>query len=106
VANTYFCDIRHFMDELGEIPSDLPKPALNLVSHFIKIIEATTNRPININDSKSNVSCRRRPNHNKCKGYINSFIDDNNIIIWNCITCGDNGCIVGWENTIWDKRIT
>ncbi|MCD6587140.1 MAG: hypothetical protein J7K88_01175 [Candidatus Fermentibacteraceae bacterium] len=39
---TYITDITHFLNETGEMPADLPKPAASLASFLVRIIEATT----------------------------------------------------------------
>jgi len=40
----------------------------------------------------------------KQSGDIFAIEIDETVIQWTCSTCGDEGQITGWEDTVWDKR--
>ena len=98
MGDTWITDIRHFLEDDGTLPSDLPRPAEKLAKHIGSIIEFTTG-------GGAEVSCRRRPGHKRCAGVISSDIlrDEDETIRWMCPLCGDNGYITGWICTMWDK---
>jgi hypothetical protein len=104
MADTWITDIRHFLNEKGELPFDIPRPALNLATHLMKIIESTTNRRQLYEESQTIVPCRRRPNHVKCDGYIISSVQEDSRIRWFCPSCGDSGYISGWQFIAWHKK--
>ena len=105
MATTFIADIRHYLDNKGMLPSDIPKPAINIASFLAKIIEAVTFRPSDTENYSTEVKCRRRPGHKQCVGEIVAFIDKENDsrIRWFCPFCQDNGYISGWQGTKWNR---
>ena len=104
MGDTWVTDMRHFLNEKGVFPNDLPKPALNLANHIAIIIQIATSQDASAGDTATTGRCRRRPSHKRCDGYIVAFIQDDHRIRWFCQSCDDNGYISGWEGTIWDLR--
>ena len=106
MANTLFTKVSNFLDEDGELPADLPRPALNLAEFICALVQSVTSHSFEAL-VPTGVRCRRRPKRRPCKGEVFAFInEDIGAIQWNCFTCGDNGFIYDWENTKWDMRDT
>jgi len=103
MSDTWITDIRHLLDEYGNFPHDLPRPALNLGRHLTKIIDSATMNKLYKKPGKTNVKCRRKPKRKPCAGLIEANIQDDGIIRWSCPICHDNGYINGWQNTKWNK---
>ena len=95
---TYVTDITHFLDETGNIPVSLPKPASQLASFLAIIIDETTRTASEVfNDIE--LTCAAED----CTGSILSrFESETDDIIWNCPDCGSNGVIRNWQNTKWN----
>lgn len=101
MPNTWVTDIRHFLNESGSIASE-SGPARKLAEHFAEIIAELSAELAGI-DGYEKVCCRRRPGRRPCIGVIASWIDpETDDICWQCSTCGDNGYIKNWEDTMWD----
>lgn len=105
MGDTWITDIRHFLDDRGEFPHGLPRPALNLATHLARIIEAVTQRSKATKPFPTNVQCRRRPLRKRCEGYIIAFLQNDSRIRWYCPFCHDNGFISGWQNTKWNSHL-
>jgi hypothetical protein len=103
MGDRWISDIRHFLDEDGLIPIDLPGPALRLAKHFGSIVKAVSSHK-GIEKKHTGIMCRRRPGHKPCPGEIIAKIDNQNdyAIHWYCTICNDNGIISGWQGTIFD----
>ena len=95
---TYITDITHFLDETGNIPVSLPKPASQLASFFAIIIDETTRTASEVfNDIE--LTCAAED----CTGSILSrFESETDDIFWNCPDCGSKGVIRNWQNTKWN----
>jgi len=103
-VRTWITDIRHFLDEMGRIPDDLPGPALG-VAMFVGSIAAWVTSPRGVGDLRTNVACRWSPAGRTCPGIIEAGLSgDGETIFWHCPVCGDNGQVRGWEGTPWDRR--
>jgi len=105
MGNTWVTDIRHFLDDQGDLIWE-PRPARLLAQHFCLIVEVVTGRFYHQLDRSTGVRCRRRPGHKACEGIIKAdfYEQDPTTIAWSCRQCGDNGYIRGWQETQWDKR--
>jgi hypothetical protein len=104
MGNTFITDLRHFLDDDGFLPEDIPGPALNLALFLGSIVGWATSHKGGRNEL-TNVPCRRSPARRRCLGTIRARLDpDGETIIWQCPICGDNGTIRGWEDTLWDRR--
>ena len=103
MEGTWVTDLRHFLNEEGIVPPDLPRPAERLAYYFGSIVKAVTSRE-NPWLSPTGIRCRRRPMRQRCPGEILAFIDEehNASIRWQCPVCNDNGVISGWQQTPWD----
>ena len=100
---TMITNIRHFLDEEGDVP-DLPKEALDLVAYLTSIIEAATMED-ECSPELDEVKCRQIVNAKRCPGDVDVILlPESTEIEWQCAVCGEDGVISGWEGTKWDKR--
>lgn len=100
---TLVADLRHFLDEDGHLP-DLHGSALNLALHLGAIVAWMTAVVAEEEVEVTNVVCRRRPRHRRCRGQILArFHHPDETIEWVCPACGDHGFIDGWVGTPWDR---
>ena len=106
MANTWVTDMRHYLNELGELPEEMPSPALRLALFQGSIVAwMTATDCLDGQTSRTNVNCRRNPDRLPCPGEIIAFFEVNSeVIVWECPLCEDNGRISGWEGTSWDRR--
>jgi hypothetical protein len=98
-------DLRHFLDESGELPEDLPTPATKLALFTGAIVSWVTGREP-AGHERTNVWCRRSPGRRQCRGEIVAGFEDGGKVSWLCPVCGENGVVSGWERTRWDRRKT
>ena len=101
MPNTWVTDIRHFLNESGSIAPESGS-ARKIAEYLVEIIAELSAELAGI-DGHEEVRCRRRPGRRPCTGVIASWIDpETGEICWQCPTCGDNGHISNWEDTMWD----
>lgn len=106
MPDTWITDLRHYVNECGELPEALPGPALKLAL-FVGSIAAwmTATACLDGRTSRTNVICRRSPRRRPCPGEIVASAGTSaEGIFWECPLCGDRGRISGWEGTLWDRR--
>jgi hypothetical protein len=105
MGNTSIVDMRHYLDEeTGDFQELLPDPILTPALFFGSIVAWVTDH-LPDGDPRTNVPCKRSPDHKRCLGEIAAELDSaSGHIVWHCPTCGDDGVIHGWENTKWDRR--
>ena len=103
MGDTWISNIRHFLDDDGMIPEDLPGPAFRLANYFGSIVEVVSSRK-NHKKLNTGIKCRRRPGRKPCSGEIFAMINEGKdfSISWYCPHCYDNGLISGWQGTIFD----
>jgi len=103
----YITDLRHFLDERGEIPGVMPKKAREFAGFLALVVdECTLAESESESESAPNTShvtgiaCRERG----CPGVVQAGLrtsDDR--IRWACMICDGNGLISGWRGTRWDN---
>ena len=73
MPDTWVTDLKHFLNANGSIapPSG---PARKLAEHFTAIVVELTAELAEI-EGIEQVACRRRPGHQPCKGFIESWMD-------------------------------
>jgi hypothetical protein len=104
MGNTWITDMRHYLDDAGHLPEDMPGPALGLAQFLGSIVEWVTSHPPG-RFERTNVRCRRSPRRRRCLGDIYArFEESGGVIAWHCPFCADNGFTRGWEGSIWDRR--
>ena len=98
---TYISNLTHFLDEYGNIPSEMPKKAKEFAYFHAMIVDATTKA---IAEYHKQITSSLRCHAKGCKGLIYSYLDNTeNVIVWSCNLCGDNGRISHWQKTKWDN---
>jgi hypothetical protein len=101
MADTWFTDIAHFLDEKGEIIA-VPSQDRKLGEYFAAII-VMASYPDPEFPAGYRVICRRRPSRKPCQTELVGFIDpETDDIVWMCPKCNDRGIISNWRGTIWD----
>lgn len=106
MPDSFSIDLRHFLDDDGMLPSDLPNPARRLALHNAAIVSwVTAVGPDPVAAGDTNVVCRRSHAKRPCFGTINAALQAaRGTIGWRCSDCGEEGVIDGWEGTRWDRR--
>lgn len=103
MGDTWITDMRHFLDETGDLAA-MRGPAANLALHLGSIVGWVTSRGA-MQPDRTNVPCRRNPGRVRCVGEIvANLTGEPGAISWRCPECGDNGVVRGWEGTRWDRR--
>ena len=101
---TMVTNLQHFLGENGEVPSDLTPEADALLSFLSLVVEAATiayDKPVTF----ASAPCRAIVEGKRCEGQIEAWVyADTNEIGWECLECGEEGVITGWEKTAWDRR--
>jgi len=96
----YITNMTHFIDETGNIPTNIPKEARELANFMALVVDEATKEY-----DSSVVSTSLRCFKKKCVGTINSeFLIENDEIHWACTKCKNEGIISDWQKTKWDNR--
>jgi hypothetical protein len=94
----YVTDIRHYLDEHGEMAS-MPAPARSLASFLTLLIdEATSAFPAETHDT--GIRCRTKACNGTIKTNLTSTTDE---ISWCCLVCEHHGVIRNWQDTRWNR---
>ncbi len=97
----YISNMRHFIDEDGYIPTQMPKEARELASFHALVVDETTKSksPVVL----TGIRCFRK----KCVGTIKSEIlaEEEDAIHWVCSKCVNEGVISDWQSTRWDNSM-
>jgi hypothetical protein len=100
---TLITDLTCYLDSRGELPSDLPGPALNLALYLGAFVAWAT-RGGSSEPERTNVPCRRRPRGRRCSGEIvAALFADAGEVERAGPACGERGVISGWRGTRWDR---
>ena len=100
MSGTYVIDITHYLDDEGELPAELPRPARKLASFVVLVIDAVT-QDIPAHEHDTHIRCRK----DGCRGSIRaSLTSTNDEIVWYCPDCGYNGVIRNWQGTKWNQQ--
>ncbi len=99
----FSADLRHFLDEKGSVPDTIPEPAKALANYIGSIVSSVSSDS-QAESIDTDVKCHPAPKQKKCFGKIVGFLDYTSMKIhWECPTCGNQGVIIGWEGTLWDR---
>ncbi len=73
--------------------------------HFVAaVVEASTARPSG-RWGDTVVHCTlRRPSRSKCDGLVRVRLDDSSDVLWQCVACGNEGAVQGWQASPFDLR--
>jgi hypothetical protein len=96
----FVSDLRHFLD----LDEDTPGPARRMAERLSMIVRAATAGDLG-EAWVSALRCERRPGRQRCPGQIAvRRTDAPPSIAWQCMSCGDDGVISGWEGSPHDLR--
>lgn len=97
----YVTDMRHF-DGIEQMTDKASSPARKLAMYMGAIVGAASaggaGRVL-----ATPLPCQRRPDRRPCPGTL--LVRRTEVpptIVWVCPSCGDEGVISGWEETIWN----
>ena len=100
MPGTYVTDLRHFLDDDGDLASGIPSEARQMASFLALIVDAVSMEspgPFH----ETGMRCRIK----QCIGGVLARVDRaNQEIHWECSLCGHHGQISNWQNTKWDQR--
>ena len=101
----YVTDPRHFLNENGLVPDNLPGPAKKFILFLGRIIEeASLKNPKETVEIA--VKCMRRPGRKPCTGKIMAQRESlESPILWKCTSCSAGGEIHNWKGTQWDNSM-
>ena len=95
----HITNFKHFLDENGNIPTNLPKETRELAYFLALLVDDSTSGDY---DSESQVNCIEK----NCEGLIvPTLIDDTDEIYWVCVECKTKGVISNWRGAKWDNNI-
>jgi ribosomal protein S18 acetylase RimI-like enzyme len=98
----FVSDLRDFVD----VGDDSPAPARRMAAQLGMIVKAATAAEAG-QSWVSGIGCTRRPGRKPCLGRIGLHRSEvPPSIRWECIACGDEGMIHGWEESDADLRST
>jgi ribosomal protein S18 acetylase RimI-like enzyme len=98
----FVSDLRDFVD----VGDDSPAPARRMAAHLAMIVKSATAAEAG-QSWVSGLGCTRRPGRKPCQGRIGLHRSEvPPSIRWECIGCGDEGIIHGWEDSYADLRST
>jgi len=101
----YVTDARHFLDERGLTPDNIPGPAKKFSLFLGQIMEEASLKPPGDNIETS-VKCRQKPGRKPCPGKILAHRETKESpILWKCTHCGAGGEIHKWQGTQWDNSM-
>ena len=93
-------NLKHFLDDNGNIPKEIRKEARDRVSFLAIIVDKTTKScPSTL--TQTDIRCFKK----KCDGMIKTaLVSVNEEIHWYCLKCDNEGIISHWQKTKWDNR--
>jgi hypothetical protein len=96
-------NITHFLNEDGSL-ADLPREAADLLD-FLGQVVAAASFSYDLPVATAGEICCADVKGRRCNGFIEVWVDTGGHYIgWECLECGDEGMISGWEGTVWDLR--
>jgi hypothetical protein len=101
----YVTDPRHFLDENGLVPDNLPTAARKLIAFLGQVIEEASTWS-NGGVIETTLKCMRRPGRKPCPGKIVAEREGpESPILWKCTSCGTGGQLHNWKGTQWDNSM-
>lgn len=100
----YITQLNHFLDELGEVPIQMPTQGRRLAMFFGGVVAWVTKSTPGITDL-TNMPCIEKNNDKPCLSQVMGTYDtETGEIFWECPSCEANGIITNWELTYFDRR--
>jgi hypothetical protein len=100
MSNTWITHLPHFLDEAGNLPQELPAPALKMANAMCSFVVYATNFAGEMDEEFP--PCFVAIDNKVCYGKVFPCLAIDEKIAWQCNTCGSNGTISGWHGTLWD----
>lgn len=100
MSKTWITHVPHFLDEGGNIPNELPAPALKMVTAICSYIAYATHFAGEMDEEFP--SCFVTFNNKNCQGKVFPCLTMDEKVGWRCDTCNNNGIISGWQGSLWD----
>lgn len=95
----HISQMRHFLNEKGNIPTEMHKDARQMAGFLAMVIDTTTlTRPSTL--TSSDVRCIKKACHGMIKTSLNQRAGR---IHYFCPECENEGIISNWDNTKWDN---
>ena len=91
----------HFLDEKGNIPTEMPKQARELASFTALVVDSTT-KTLPSTLTSTDIRCFNKGCHGLIKTALMPKTEE---IHWYCPDCENEGVISGWQGTKWDNRL-
>ena len=93
----HITNFQHFLNEEGNIPTDMPKEARELANFLALLVDDASSGDY---DAEPTIRC----NQKGCEGLIvPTLVEDETEIYWVCIKCKTKGVISDWRGTKWDN---
>jgi len=97
----YISQMPHFLDEKGNIPTEMPKQARELASFMALVVDSTT-KTLPSTLTSTDIRCFNKGCHGLIKTALMPKTEE---IHWYCPDCENEGVISGWQGTKWDNRL-
>lgn len=95
----YISNLTHFVNDQGNIPTQMPKEARELANFLALIVDSTT-RTMPSTLTSTDIRCFQKGCHGLVKSAIRSKEGE---IQWYCPECENEGVISHWLRTKWDN---
>ena len=95
----YKSQIPHFLDEKGNIPTEMPKQARELASFMALVVDSTT-KTLPSTLTSTDIRCFNKGCHGLIKTALMPKTEE---IHWYCPDCENEGVISKWQKTKWDN---
>ncbi len=95
----YITNIKHFLDENGDIAADMNDSGREMASFLAMIIDHSTSQQEE-EMTDIDIWCNKRG----CDGAILAEVNrSENTLYWGCTDCDHDGLISDWKGTRWDN---
>jgi len=90
-------DVLHYLNNKGDIGPE-KGPARKMANFITSVIAHASHfdRPAGTPGPVC-LKCRKRDNHR-----ADTFMSDDDAVVWYCPACCTEGCISNWQGTFWD----
>ena len=100
MSGTLVTNLRHYLNDDGELKEDIPSEARQMASFLALIVDATSAQSPE-EFLETGIRCRAA----ECRGKILARVEKKSLEIhWECPLCGHHGLITNWQDTKWDLR--
>ncbi|TVQ74024.1 MAG: plasmid pRiA4b ORF-3 family protein [Balneolaceae bacterium] len=100
MAHNFTTNLRHYLDETGQIPINMLPEARKMASFLTALVESVTSHP---EEAKNGINTGLTCPVDRCGGLVSGqyhgYISP---ITWKCPKCGSEGDISNWQHSNWD----